>query len=1096
MKKFNNLHVHSVYSTLDAVSLVEDVVDFSVNNDLTCACLTEHGTLASAYKLWTECNEKNITPILGIEAYYVDNLHCAEALQKHCYNHMCLYCKNETGWNNLKELQLKAWKEGFYSKPRISYESLREHAEGLIMSTACIGGVLNAPALKLKYWDLQTDKVIAKTIDKRIKRFKRLFKDDFYGEIMLNDLPEQVDANKNIIKLAKKYKFKVIVTNDSHYVNKEDADLHDIIKCKSRQKTLTDPDNGTYDTKDLYLLKRDDLERLRRKNHKYIKRVALNRYADNTVEIENKVEKYAIRTSESALPKFCEDSKGELLKKCDLGRKRLKRMLKEFKWDKTYQKRLDYELGVINKLGMADYFLIVCDIMDEARKRHIACNTRGSVAGSLVAYVMDISKVDPLIFGTTFERFLTEDRISLPDIDMDFAKSRRVEMIDYLRHKYGDECVAHIVSFNIYKPKSAIKDVAKVCGVPYKETNDMTKLIPDGTEEWDDIPDEGKIAEYFDKHEEVEGYARRTLDIINARGVHASGVVLTPSNSMLWTPVAWSQVGGDDGDRKDRITEFDMYHLEEMDVLKLDFLGQNTLDIIQDTVDLIGDKNIKDFDELFAVLMSDLDNGQVYKAVAEGDLIGTFQLGTSEGMRKLAMDMKCTRIDDIIALVALYRSAVLQINAHTRYVNRKHGLEEIKYIHTDMAEVLDDTYGIFLFQEQIMEMAVHLAGFTRTESDHFRKAIKLKDAVKFGKWKDKFVEGCDKHSSIKKKQADAIWDEMKKWSSYGFNRSHAVIFGLVAYMTVWLKVKYPTEYFTALLSRNAGDDDKLTAYIKDARKKGVKFLKPHINNSSDMFKKLTSNKIQYPFTVVKGLGEKIIENLLSARKDGKYKNFQDFYDRVNKRVINKGVMQKLIFAGCFRKYGSVNEMFNMFLDTHKDKYSCNAVYCISCRKKYPVSIVMKKALSDGVVCPECGDVNTNCDQKLIRDKDFNDVYCNNLVYGFTMSNPLKPYLGEFINKSAIKVTDMKRYDVGDRITIGAIVSKIKKWVDKNGNDMAFLQLTDGDSNYDCVVFSKEWVRVSSLLEKGRVYIMDVEKSTDEGFIFSRSGTCDKLLLKG
>jgi DNA polymerase-3 subunit alpha len=513
------------------------------------------------------------------------------------------------------------------------------------------------------------------------------------------------------------------------------------------------------------------LQKFRRKFHKYITEEELNGYIKNTVKIAKQIEKYSIITKTSPLPEFAgsrEEAKAMLSRLCEAGREI--KFVKE-KFTNEHRIRLTYELQVINKLGMADYMLIVWDIAREARSRNIPFSTRGSVAGSLVAYLIGISWIDPIKFNTTFERFLTEDRLSLPDIDMDFSSSRRMELVEYLRTKYGADNIAHIVNFGIFHPKGAIKDVSKVYGISFTEVNNVTKSISDNITQWSEINNTKEVREFKEKYPIVWTVAENILELTRHRGVHASGVVLTPKNNIHWTPTAWSTI--EDKETKDRVTEFDMYALEELGIIKLDFLGQTTLDVIQTALKNIvkfKDKELKTLDDLFKKVISDLADEKVFEQIRAGNLAGLFQMGTSRGMKDLVVAMQCKNIEDIIICITLYRSAILEVGAHTKYINRRFGREKISYIHPKMSKVLDSSEGIFLFQEQVMEMPQVLAGFTASESDNFRKGIKQKDSEKFEKWKVRFVTGCKAHSNIDEKTALKIWEEIHSWSSYGFNR--------------------------------------------------------------------------------------------------------------------------------------------------------------------------------------------------------------------------------------------------------------------------------------------------------------------------------------
>ncbi len=763
--QFIPLHSHSSHSIGDSPMTIEKYVAHGKKLGLKALALTEHGTLSSAYELWQECRKNGIKPILGLEAYYVDDITTGEATVAYAYSHIVILAKDETGWNNLKEIQAKAWKDGFLGKPRVDFNMLKEHREGIMVNSACVNGLVGHVMIDEKYHKLFDPEERNKMIRNRVRKFKKLFgKEDFHLEIMLNELSDQTTVNKKVLALAKRFDIDIIVTNDTHYIDKEDAHLHDVVKCVAFKKGLNDEDNGTYETRELYFATYEDLEKLRVKHHKYISKEELVEYVKNAYFIANTViEEYHIIPKISSLPKYSKHPQRDMNKILDEG------VAKMFSkgFSKEYKDRLEYEKSVIYKLKMADYMLIVWDIAQEARRRNIPFNTRGSVAGSLVAYLMGISWIEPIEFNCNFERFLTEDRLTLPDIDMDFGKERRTELIDYLRDKYGEECVAQIVNFSVIKPKMAIKDVSKVYGLNFGDVNKITKLIPDNTEKWEDIPEVEEIKKFFEDNPEVEEASKGLLGSIRHRGIHASGVVLTPENILKWIPLAWSTTAGDS--KKVKITEFDMYALDDLNLLKLDFLGQNTLDVIQYCVELIGGR-FKTFDHLMEYMIKHTKDEKVFENIRAGKLIGTFQISGSEGMKDLVVQVKPKSVSEIAICISLYRPSILEVGAHVKYINRRYGRENITYLHPKMEKVLKDTEGIILYQEQVMALPVHLAGFTPTESDHFRKGIKQKDIEKFKPWKDKFITGCWITSKIDKNTSELIWNEIEKWSGYGFNK--------------------------------------------------------------------------------------------------------------------------------------------------------------------------------------------------------------------------------------------------------------------------------------------------------------------------------------
>jgi DNA polymerase-3 subunit alpha len=748
-------------------------------------------------------------------------------------------------------------------------------------------------------------------------------------------------------------------------------------------------------------------------------------------------------------------------------------------------------LGIIKDLGFSNYFLVVWDFAMYARKHDIAYNARGSVCGSLIAYLLGITWIDPLRFDLPFERFLTADRISMPDIDMDFSSTRRQEMIDYAEARYGKECVVHICNYLKWKPKQAFKDVGRVLGYDFQTLNNITAKVEDNIKEWDDFTKISAVSKFLGDNEDLEPLAEGLIGVIRQQGIHASGVVVTPGPCMEWLPVAYRTDKTKDQKRLKVVTEWDMYALEDLDILKLDFLGVNQLDIVALAIDLIKKRHkvpFNNLDDLYAnLLANNCSDPEVYKLIARENTVGTFQLGTSDGMRTLGKELKPDCIDEIIAMISLYRTAVLEEGMHTQYVKRKYG-ESFKYIHPKMKSVLKDTHGVMLYQEQMMAMGVVLAGFTRNDADHFRKGIKLKDLKKVRAWKSKFVKGCKEYSGIKKQSALKIWDFMEAFAGYGFNKSHAASYGVLAYLTAWLKVHYRTEYMAALLSCNTTDDKKLYKYILDTKKSGTKILSPSVNNSQENFT-ITRRGIMYPLQAVKQVGDKAVQAILLERVEhGRYRSFEDFHDRVNKRVVNVGVMVNLILADAFRKFGSKEQVFDDLMDMRTDK-TVRQLYCYECRHRYPCSKTEKAIENEGLVCPNCGDTeidafpNSRLPKKL-RKKKFDKDYIAKHVFGFFIQEcQLNQYIDVIAKERCHSLETVEVIPEDNMIKVAFEVRKLKQILDRSGNKMAFADITDGSYESSIVFFARDWEGLNMVIKEGGCYIGNLFKNRGK-FLFS------------
>lgn len=777
---FIDHHRHTHFSVLDAVTRVEDLVAEAKTREQTAVTVTDHGTLGGIYNLWKSCKAAGIKPIIGCEIYWVDDYDTEQSNIPYNYGHMIILAMNAVGWSNLKILMRNAWENGFLKKPRVSIKDLIEHNEGLLITTGCENGLVGFDYLKKNMLSAK-HKIKKRLIKRRLKNLMTVFKDRIYAEIQLNDMPEQVRLNKYVLRLARLYGLPFIVTMDGHYISKEQSNIHDAVICVKWRESVNDAENHTYATKQLWLKDVNELRSARDLWHDYISDEMLNQAIDETVCLANRIEAFNLLPEGSPLPIVSETPDTDLDEICKK-HPSWGKLMKE----KEYRLRYKEEYRVITSLKFSNYFLVVYDIANFCRKNDIPYNARGSVNGSLIAFLMNITWVDPIRFDCPFERFLTKERLTLPDIDMDFSKELRSRVLDYVIEKYGNECVAHICNYTKWKPKSAIKDAAKVFDMDFGLVNSITSKIDDGDtalppnssyedykKNWDEIvTGYPQVAEFLEENEDIENTAVNLLGVNRQTGVHASGVVVTRTPVHEWCPIAYSLTGGKNKKKDVKVTEWDMYALEDLGILKLDFLGQNTLDIIARTVALIKERHkvsFSDFDGLCEFMLEHLEDQDVYEMIGKGLNVGLFQLGTSDGMIKLSQDMKPDSIEDIIAIISLYRTGVLEKNMHTEYVNRKHG-QYYQYLHPKMESVLGKSYGVLLFQEQASKLAVVLAGFTPSESDNFRKGIKLKDPRKFAVWKEKFYKGCKEKSDIDQALAEEIWGFIEAFSKYTFNR--------------------------------------------------------------------------------------------------------------------------------------------------------------------------------------------------------------------------------------------------------------------------------------------------------------------------------------
>ncbi|WP_303310441.1 DNA polymerase III subunit alpha [Hymenobacter sp. BT730] len=948
MPVFSHLHSHTQYSLLDGQASISALMKKAQADGMPAVALTDHGNMFGAFNFVAEANKYNVKPIVGCEFYLVEDRHkksfSREKGERDVRHHQLLLAKDQAGYQNLAKLCSMSFIEGVYSKyPRIDKELLLQYHEGLIATSCCIGAEIPQALL----WKSEEE------AEKMLQWWLDVFGDDYYLEIQRHGLKNidntgksQEDLNQVLLRWAQKYNVKVICTNDSHYVEQTDFAPHDILLCVNTGEEHSIP-VGDFQTKYFRLMSQDNkvlydhLDNLRplassddqvRRQLMRIDEEAqmpkprarfgfpndqfyfktqeeMNRLfrdvpesVDNTNEIVDKITPPKLQR-DILLPNFplppehpTADAFLRYLtyKGAFEGPKR-----RYSERTPEIEERLDYELRVIETMGFAGYFLITQDFINHGRNIGVAVGPgRGSAAGSAVAYCIGITNIDPIKYSLLFERFLNPERVSMPDIDIDFDDVNRQKVIDYVVDKYGKTQVAQIITFGTMAAKSSIKDVARAMDLPLPQANDLVKMVPEqvGTTlakafaenqeldmiRRDDSPDNlrGQILRLAEK---LEGSVRNT-------GIHAAGVIIAPDDITKYIPVSTSK------DSDLLITQFDGKVIESAGMLKMDFLGLKTLTIIVDAINLIEQNHgIKiDIDEI------PIDDPKTYELYQRGDTIGTFQF-ESEGMRMYLKDLKPTNIEDLIAMNALYRPGPMQFIPN--FINRKHGREPVEYPHELLEPILNYSQGIMVYQEQIMQAAQILAGYSLGGADLLRRAMGKKDMKKMAQEREKFVEGAKKLHNIPAKKASEVFDVMEKFAAYGFNRSHSAAYSVVAYQTGYLKANYPAEYMAAVLTNNMGDIKKVTFFIEEARKQGVPVLGPDVNESILKFNVNDKGQIRFGMAAVKGAGEAAIENIVQERgKKGPFTDIFDFSKRVNLRAVNKKTFESLALSGAFDSF--------------------------------------------------------------------------------------------------------------------------------------------------------------------------------------------------
>ena len=870
------LHLHSEYSLLDGAIKVKALCEFAKENNMPAVAITDHGVMYSAIEFYRTAKELGVKAIIGCEFYVHDrDIHEKDSSHNPLY-HLVLLAKDKTGYMNLVKLVSIAHCEGMYYKPRINFELLQKYSEGLICASACLGGEVLQNLLKNDY-------AAAKAT---AQKYKDLFGDDYYIELQDHGLEEQKRTNPDLIKLASELGIKMIITNDSHYLRKEDADWHDTLLCLQTNALKNEPNRFHFPNNEFYVKTPEEL----RDSFRWMDSAMFDECIQNTVEVAEKCH-LILEMGKSPLPHY-EVPPGHTVESyLDL---KVHEGLKKRYGDipQEIEDRVKYELGIIEQMGFSAYFLITWDFVHFAKTHDIPVGPgRGSAAGSVVAYALEITDLDPIRHHLLFERFLNPERYSMPDVDIDFCIERRGEVIDYVSKKYGEDKVCQIITFGTYAAKAAMKGVARVLDIPFARSNQLSALIPNEPKAHidDAMLDGMELKKLYDEDPEVKklvDMSRCIEGIKNNTGTHAAGVIIAhkPLNEIV--PVQPSKDGI-------IVTEYPMADLEKLGLLKMDFLGLRTLTMIHKTMKLL--KKTKGIE--FDINRIPLDDKPTYDMLITGETDGVFQLESS-GMKKLVKDLRPDVFEDLGALVALFRPGPLESGMVQDFVERKHGRQEIKYAHPLLEPVLKDTYGTIVYQEQIMQVFQVLADYTLGQADMVRRMMGKKKLDEMAQQKGKFIEGAARHG-MESKDAAALFEQIEKFASYCFNRSHSAAYAFVAYQTAYLKCHYPQEYLASILSSVSGDQDKTQLYIEEALKFGIQVMPPDINKSYAEFTP-DGNNIRFGLASIKQVGEAVVEAILAEREaNGEFKSIYDFCKRVDSKCSNKRVMEGLIKAGAF-----------------------------------------------------------------------------------------------------------------------------------------------------------------------------------------------------
>lgn len=1057
MSNFTHLHVHSQYSILDGACDISDLLTQVKNLEMDSIALTDHGNMFGIKEFHAEAKKKRVKPIIGCEIYVSENSRFEKTgKEDRSGYHLILLAKNKTGYYNLSKMISLAWLEGFYYKPRIDKELLFKYHEGLIVSSACLGG-------EIPQTIMNSGKEEA---EKKILQYKEVFGEDYYLEIQrhksgdpkmdADTFAKQQEVNAVLIELARKNSIKLIATNDVHFIHAEDAEAHDRLICLNTGKDIDDPNRLRY-TQQEYLKSPEEMLELFSDIPEAI---------ENTKEIAEKIEVYELDNNpimpDFPLPAGFTDE-DEYLKHLTYegALKRYIEITPEIK------ERIDFELSVIKKMGYPGYFLIVQDFLRAAREMGVSVGPgRGSAAGSVVAYCNQITDINPLRYNLLFERFLNPDRISMPDIDIDFDEDGRELVLKYVVDKYGKNRVGQIITFGTMAAKMAIRDIARVQKLPLPEADKLAKLVPersgtklkDAFREVKELENAKKspnelIAKTLKFAETLEGSVRHT-------GLHACGIIISKNDLIDHIPLCTSK------DSDLLVTQYDGNHVEAVGMLKMDFLGLKTLSIIKDTLENIQLSTGISID----IQNVPLDDAKTFELFSKGETTAIFQFESS-GMKRNLRDLKPTRFEDLIAMNALYRPGPMVYIPS--FINRKHGKEKIVYDIPEMEKYLEDTYGITVYQEQVMQLAQSLAGFTRGQADSLRKAMGKKIRKMMDEMKELFVEGSHKNGH-RKEVALKIWSDWEAFAEYAFNKSHSTCYAYIAYQTAYLKANYPREFMAAVLSRNINDIKKITAFMDECKHMEIVVLGPDVNESNLKFNVNKSGHVRFGMGAIKGIGENVVNKIIEERNNaGPFSGIFDFAERLSNQSVNKKSIEVLAVSGAFDCFEEIKrEQF--FVTDQKDstfidnliRYGNNFQEDKTSQQNSLFGGATKLEIPkiDIPVAPEWSKI-----ERLKREKE--------LVGLFLSAHPLDEYeleIANFVTHNTNQLSELSLLR-GKDISIAGIVTEAKELLTKNGRPYGRMTVEDYTGSYQIIMFGNDFVTYRNyfvvgytLLIKGRV----------------------------
>ncbi|MDZ7786159.1 MAG: DNA polymerase III subunit alpha [Candidatus Saccharibacteria bacterium] len=1058
---FVHLHNHTQYSLLDGLTKVPHLIEWVKMNGMQSVAITDHGTLSGVVEFYKSAKQDDINPVIGMETYVAARKHTDKDPGKDKLNyHLILLAMNQRGYENLMRLSTIANLDGFYYKPRVDHDLLQRYNEGIIALSGCIGGEVG-DALRRDQYD-QAKKIAT--------AYKKIFGDRYYIELQDHGHPdhpskwdEQEKVNKGARKLAEELDIKCVLTADAHYLKHADQEAHEVLLCVQTGSFMSDEKRMSLKDFHLHVTKPEEL--IARWQGDFPEAITNTKEVADRCHVELELGKIFIPKFETPKGASEESYLNKLVFQGLAWRyggyalsevKDLKLAEAKAKLPGEVIERAQYELGIIKDMGFSGYFLIIADFINWGKAQGIVFGPgRGSAAGSIIAYALNITDLDPLKYDLLFERFLNPDRVSMPDIDIDIQDNRRDEVIQYCVDKYGEDKVANIVTFGRMAARNAVRDVARVLQVPYAEADRLAKMIPPPVQ-GKHIPLEKSLKDDNDLREEYESNetAQRVFDLavqlegtIRSHGVHAAGVVIAPDDIVKFVPLEMAQKGVVS-------TQYPMNPVEELGLLKMDFLGLSNLTIIKNALRIIRKVEGTDID----ISHVPLDDEKTYQLFQDGATTGVFQF-ESAGMKRYLKELKPSVFDDLIAMVSLYRPGPMQFI--DTFIRRKHGEEKIEYFHDKMKDALENTYGVLVYQEQVMQIARDMCGFSGGQSDTLRKAIGKKIAELMAKMKEEFIEGGIKHSGATREQMERFWKQLEDFAAYCFNKSHAACYALIAYQTAYLKAHYPSAFMAALMTSDFDDTDRLAIEITECTHLGIDVLLPDVNESFVEFAVVPDTKqIRFGMAAIKNVGRGAVEEILRARQDGKFGSLSDFFARVNPRIVNKKAIESLARAGAFSELEERGTLL----------HNIDVVLAYA-QRLHKQKAIGQTDLFGGGEQTELTGGTLRLEQPPVPPIHTEHLKWERELLGIYVSaHPLEDYQ-KFLAAKTEPISSLKPDADGSRVTIGGSVNEVREITTKKGQRMAFVKIADTTEETELLLFPKIYEETRHLWEHDKIVLV-------------------------